>query len=483
LRLPDIPETTADTLRTAGLYVSDLLTPTLRLGVTGLARAGKTVFITALVRNLISGGRLPFFAPHAEGRILRAYLEPQPDDAVPRFDYEGHVRALSGDPPEWPESTRRISELRVTVEYQPSRALRRMLGPARLHIDIVDYPGEWLVDLARIDLDYPAWSAEALTLARDRPDAARDFLDHVAALSADEDPEQAAIRGAAIFTRYLEAGRAADNGLATAGPGRFLTPGDLDGSPMLTFFPLPAAAAADRPALARLMARRYESYRTKVVRPFFADHFARLDRQIVLVDTLGAVNRGAAAVKDLERALEGVLRAFRPGMRHWLYRLMGRRVDRLVIAATKVDHLPASSHDRLEAILTQLTERAAARATGAGAEVHVIALAALRSTREAEVREKGETLPLVVGVPMPGETLGGRTFDGRSEAAIFPGDLPEDTQRVFDAAWAPETDTAVRFLRFRPSRLGAVDSGGEVPPAPHIRLDRALDFLIGDWLA
>ena len=39
------------------------MTPTVRLGVTGLARAGKTVFITALVRNLIAGGRLPLFSP------------------------------------------------------------------------------------------------------------------------------------------------------------------------------------------------------------------------------------------------------------------------------------------------------------------------------------------------------------------------------------------------------------------------------------
>ncbi|MDP3523751.1 MAG: YcjX family protein, partial [Hoeflea sp.] len=36
---------------------SSLIQPTLRLGVTGLSRAGKTVFITALVHNLMHGGR------------------------------------------------------------------------------------------------------------------------------------------------------------------------------------------------------------------------------------------------------------------------------------------------------------------------------------------------------------------------------------------------------------------------------------------
>src|SRR5262245_57089238 len=97
------------------------MTPGVRLGVTGLARAGKTVFITALVRNLVAGGRLPFFAAMAEGRIARAYLEPQPDDRVARFAYEEHLAELAGAPPRWPESTRRLSQLRVTVEYTPRR--------------------------------------------------------------------------------------------------------------------------------------------------------------------------------------------------------------------------------------------------------------------------------------------------------------------------------------------------------------------------
>ena len=70
------------------------LNPQIRLGVTGLSRAGKTVFISALVHNLLHGGRLPLFEAQKSGRIARAYLEEQPDDAVPRFQYEDHMRAL-----------------------------------------------------------------------------------------------------------------------------------------------------------------------------------------------------------------------------------------------------------------------------------------------------------------------------------------------------------------------------------------------------
>ena len=48
---------------------SSLVSPSLRLGVTGLSRAGKTVFITALVHNLVHGGRLPLFEAYKSGRI------------------------------------------------------------------------------------------------------------------------------------------------------------------------------------------------------------------------------------------------------------------------------------------------------------------------------------------------------------------------------------------------------------------------------
>jgi len=37
-----------------------------------------------------------------------------------------------------------------------------------------------------------------------------------------------------------------------------------------------------------------------------------------------------------------------------------------------------------------------------------------------------------------------------------------------------------RFLRFRPPQLES--AGAEPPSLPHIRLDRALQFLIGDRL-
>jgi predicted YcjX-like family ATPase len=487
VRFPDLSALSGDALQSAGAYFGDLFTPSLRVGVTGLSRSGKTVFITALIRNLLAGGRLPFFDAASDGRLSGAHLEPQPDDAVPRFDYEAHLAALSADPPQWPDSTRHISELRVAIGYRPETALRRAIGVPRLNVDIVDYPGEWLIDLGMLEQTYAAWSAEALRLAREplRAAAAAPWLAHLATLApgAPED-EQVAIAGARIFSDYLHAARGVRGGTSTLSPGRFLMPGDLAGSPLLTFFPLALEPGSDvrRGTLAAMMERRFESYKTHVVRPFFRDHFSRLDRQIVLVDVLAALNEGPAAVADLQRALEAALRAFRPGANSWLSLLTGRRIDKLLFAATKADHLHHTSHDRLEGILRLVTDRALARATDAGAEVAVLALAALRATREAEARQDGERLPCIVGVPLPGERIGEDSFDGRREAAIFPGDLPVDP----NVALQPGSDTLANpamFVRFRPPRVRPAGADGETPPLPHIRLDRALQFLLGDRLA
>jgi predicted YcjX-like family ATPase len=478
--MPAPPTTVADELGIALSNLADAargtVTPTLRLGVTGLSRAGKTIFITALVHDLLTGGRLPGFAPLTEGRFIGARLAEAPDPGVPRFAYEQHLAALTGTTPHWPESTRRISELRLVLKFRSQKWWRS--GPSSLNLDIVDYPGEWLLDLPLLSLSFSEWSAQALARAA-RPGAppeAKAFLETLAATDASKpatEPDADAL--AQSFTAYLRASRADGHALSTLPPGRFLMPGDLEGTPALTFAPLATSPAPVRSgSLHAMLERRYEAYKQIVVRPFFRDHFARLDRQIVLVDTLRALNAGPAAVADLETALTEILACFRQGESNPLTRLFQRRIDRILFAATKADHIHRSSHDRLEAILNRLVARASRRAHFAGADTASVALAAVRATREGTLKD----LDVIIGTPEPGETLDGTVYDGRTEIALFPGDLPERPDSVLEDA----VPVSLNFLRFLPPRKLDRDAAGE-PVLPHIRFDRALDFLLGDKLA
>ncbi len=475
-------------LDTLAHRAASLLSPSLRLGVTGLSRSGKTVFITALVHDLVHGGRLPLFEAQKSGRIARAFLEPQPDDQVPRFQVEDHVAALV-ESRVWPQSTRAISELRLTIEYSSASGWGRLFSAGRLSVDIVDYPGEWLLDLPLLAKDYRHFSSEALELARlpVRADLSAPFLGAVAAADGDVDADETVARELAErFTAYLRACKEDGRALSTLPPGRFLMPGDLEGSPALTFAPLagPSEGRARPGSLAAMMERRYEAYKTHVVRPFFREHVARLDRQIVLIDALQALNAGPGALADLERALAEILGCFRPGHGSLFGDLFLRRIDRILVAATKADHLHHESHDRLQAVVRRITDRALERAGAAGATVDVLAMAAVRATREGTVRQGRETLPVIIGTPIAGERIGAETFDGETETAIFPGDLPSDLSVLFDAAAAPsgEAEPPIRFVRFRPPRLERTADGLKLT-LPHIRLDRALQFLLGDRLA
>lgn len=270
---------------------------------------------------------------------------------------------------------------------------------------------------------------------------------------------------AALYARSLQAAREA--GFANLQPGRFLLPGDLEGAPVLQFFPLPALADIDDAALSKLppesvyatLAARFRHYQQRIVRPFYRDHFRRFDRQIVLVDVLGALNAGPERFEDLSRALTTLMQSFDYGKRSLLSRLFAPRIDRLAIAATKADHVTPEQHANLSALLEALLAEPLQDLRYANVPVKALSLAAIRATEAHEVNHKGQSTPALRGTTLEGE-----------EVLVFPGEVP---------AKLPETEFWARqgfdFHAFRP----APREGGALP---HIRLDAALDWLIGDKL-
>jgi predicted YcjX-like family ATPase len=220
------------------------------------------------------------------------------------------------------------------------------------------------------------------------------------------------------------------------------------------------------------MERRFDAYKSRVVQPFFRAHFAKLDRQVVLADVLGAIHQGPQAVEDLRRTMAEVLAAFRPGTNNWLTSILGgRRVEKILFAATKADHLHHLQHPALTAITEALLRDAKARADFAGAETAALSLASLRCTVEEMLDQNGTQLPAVRG----------RLLSSGKQALMYPGELPTDPARIL----APARDGAARWLdadyalmAFAPTRSHQAPGMGP----PHIRLDRAAEFLIGDHL-
>ncbi|KAB7696861.1 YcjX family protein [Plesiomonas shigelloides] len=449
----------------------------LRIAVTGLSRSGKTAFITSLVNQLLhvnAGARLPLFSAVREERIQGIKRIPQRDLSIPRFAYDEGMLSLHSDPPAWPVATRGVSQIRLNIRYRPQHSLLRHLSElATLNLEIVDYPGEWLLDLPLLEQSYRQWSQQMMDMLQgERAEWARPWL----TLAANCDPHAPADENlladiAREYTAYLQ--RCKDEGLHFIQPGRFVLPGELADAPVLQFFPWPgqqgpfgaldetAFSKADKNSNLGLLKARFEHYCQHVVKGFYRDHFARFDRQIVLVDCLQPLNIGPQAFNDMRMALAQLMQSFHYGKRTLLRRLFSPCIDKLMFAATKSDHVTPDQHANQVSLLQQLVQEAWQSAAFEGIAMDCISLASVQATEVGQVQHQGRTMSAL---------RGHRLSDG-APLLVYPGDVPA---RLPSAAfWQLQH---FDFESFRP-RVSAPDE-----PLPHIRMDAAMEFLLGDKL-
>ncbi|MCT8341529.1 MULTISPECIES: YcjX family protein [Photorhabdus] len=443
----------------------------LRLAVTGLSHSGKTAFITSLVNqllNLHSGARLPLFSAVRDGRLLGVKRVPQRDLGVPRFTYDEGLTALYSTPPAWPTPTRGVSEIRLALRYRSGDSLlRHFKETATLYLEIVDYPGEWLLDLPMLAQSYLTWSHQMNSLLQgQRAVWAKPWLElckQCDPLAPADENLLAAI--AQAYTEYLA--KCKEQGLHFIQPGRFVLPGDMMGAPALQFFPWPDInnitesrfAQADRHTNIGMLRQRFEYYCQSVVKGFYKAHFLRFDRQIVLIDCLQPLNRGPQAFNDMRLALTQLMQSFHYGKRTLFRRLFSPCIDKLMFAASKADHVTADQHANLVSLLQQLIQEARQNAVFEGISMDCVGLASVRATESGVIEHNGESIPALKGY---------RLTDGKP-LTFFPGEVPRRLPE--DNFWQKQ---GFSFEEFSPCPVN-VDT-----PLPHIRLDTVLEFLVGD---
>ena len=347
------------------------------MAVTGLSGSGKTAFITSLVTNLISAAgrpaRLPFLRAAGDRRLIAVRVTRSATGAISRFPLEDTIAALADDPPRWPASTTGLRRLDLSMCFFPSGVLapRNVLGrvaggSAELKLEILDYPGEWLLDLPLLGQSYADWSQATLELAQRgvRAPLARDWLGFIERHpSGSRSDARTAQQAHSLYRAFLAACRSREH-LSLLQPGRFLNPGDLADASVLGFcpLPLPAGTRARAGSPAAVMETRFDAYKRNVVQPFFLQLARGVDRQIVLVDVLRALNAGEEAFTDHRQALETILQTFRYSRRGLLQWLFGARIDRVLFAATKADHVPALQRDHLAALIANMVAAPTLRA-------------------------------------------------------------------------------------------------------------------------
>lgn len=442
----------------------------LNLAVTGLSRSGKTVFITALCQHLLQADQshsLPFLEVAAEGRIIGcrdlSHHSPSP------FPLEQNTQALTTHPPHWPDSTRGLSEIRLAIRYRRPAGLRRVLGEhATLHLNITDYPGEWLLDLPLLHMTFEQWcqQQQELFAAEPRASVAAHWINQTRLIDWHAPADDRVLdQLAQQFSDILQQLRSAPHGLSLLQPGRMALPQDATSPPACALFPLliETNPEHDAPAGSYLqrLHERYDAYKEQQVRPFYQRHFSHFDRQIILIDCLQTLNRGQACFDDMKRALNAILQSFDYGRTSFLRRLFNPRIDRVLFASTKADHVTANQHHNLDQFLELIIQDARREMRFDGVDTRCLALASIRATEAAQAQLHGQTL----------SCLRGHRKENNEEIALFPGEIPTELPNPED--WNEER---FRFIDFAPRPLPR--SG--LKPEHHIRLDQALQFMTGD---
>ena len=451
---------------------------TIRLAVTGLSRAGKTVFMVSLIGNLLAMGQrrlnaLPALAAILDdgaggSRLLGVEIEPSGAQRIPRFPYEANRAGLAGGTAaHWPPSTEQPALLTLRLLLRPRSFLGQakswLTGPRVVRLELLDYPGEWLVDLPLLEQSHAAWSRETLALLRRAPrdTLCTEFLAFLGTLRLDAPADEAlAEHGFRLYRDALRRCRD-EAGLRWLQPGRFLMPGPWGEAPFLHFFPCEMAPPPPG-SLGALLRERFAAYQREIRTGFFETHFNSFDRQVVLVDVLGALFAGRTAFEDVSQALGRIGAAYARLLDDgWLGGALGgvlggASITRVAFAATKADHVPGMLRDNLRLTLEHMLGGTRPRAS-----FHT--LAAIRCTRDDRLEIDGRMTPVVMGVPL-GEAR---------QRPFSPGIVPA-------GAVPPEywSDRFLELPRLHPPEVAA----GSAQPMDHIGLDALLVALLEDVL-
>jgi len=430
--------------------------PITRIGVTGLSQAGKSTLITSLINHLenVRRGALK----GSVSLVDCVHGQWQREGVERPFDYDAGLRALTSTPPHWPDSTRDWSVARIELQFD--RPWYRG-GSRRRIIELVDYPGEWLLDLILIDWDYDRWCREMAQWIEDSPrqELAGQLVEELRAINPEADCDGAYLMDLQRrWAAFLADCRLPPHRLSRNLPGRFLIPGEGYDPRVQPFVPLlspnfEAPRKADANSWYRTCRDHYEAYRREVVRPFFETHFRRLDAQIILVDMLGAMAAGRESLKDMQAAIDAVLQPFRYDDGGWLARLFQRRIRRVAVCATQIDHVLPEDQIRLQQLMESYLFETVQRLAGHEVDMQVMAISAVRAARLAE-SERPES-----GLIGRDKRTGQRI---RFTPPTLPTHMPHDLDLKIDEL----------------PRLAPPEGLDRMHTFPGRRIDRLIDFLL-----
>jgi len=474
----------------------------IHLGVTGLRRSGKTVFLTRLLYQLEQLGSRNLDAFENKGIRLFPGKFLKTKFAKP-FPYQDHLHRLRSHPPDWPQPS--VEECQCVIEfrykassYGPLKKGYRWLlgnhkdaGTIRLHIH--DYPGEYLLDVPMLKLSYADWSKATIEQmygqlagsAHDYEEATGSIVKKFEDSGSDADIHGPLEQLRSQYRAYIESAGTA--GLKALPPGMTFAAWDKqeqDGNidSLLPFVPIPASVARSG-RLAAALADQYSAYQKNRVKPFVS-RLARSTRQLVLVDVLRVLRNGLDCYNDTRRCLVEIIGGYtynnrlrqagnldwlppRTGLPKLTHMVLNPGINRTVFVATKADHVLVSHRTNLEKLLEELVGKAGDEISGYSAKIPEFEhLSAIRATGDTETMFKDRPTDCLFGIKK------GESRVKKHNPGTVPAKWPEPKARD---EWAMG-DKRFEFPEFLPPTLPLRDGA----TWPEMNLDRILWSLLKD---
>lgn len=446
----------------------------IHVGLTGLSRAGKTVFLTAAIHDFVehTGRDLKEFK--FNGWRYVANPVPLPNGVVP-FPYSEHVKVFRGDPPRWPDRTVDITEFRIRMQLVDEKNRR-----AEGEIVFVDYPGERLLDVPLLETAYDDWADQTLMKLTSPPDsvrdAARESLECIGSLQVDskgmlaDDAWNSAQR---VFGKCCILCHAAGTAIAPVAP-VLLAAKNRSASASAPFFPLSAEMRQRFPGVHKRLKKEYAAYLKSSVAPFL-QRIAACSHQIILVDVLDVLRTGVEEFVEIREQMQRALNCYRQansGRFNYLLSMMpffGKPLIRKVtFCATKVDQATRDHRENLISLLRDLflrAEQALQFDRRTIKKIEFIPIAAHRCTDDVDTDHDGRQIVALRGRRMDS--------DDNGEELIYPGRVPQQWPEYKDN-WQD-----FRFPDFLPRKLPDLASGR---PLPHINMDQMLFSIVEELL-
>ncbi len=285
------------------VLATDFQTDSLRIGVTGLSKSGKTSFIISFITNLIyfDSAKLSGFLAAHSGRLIDVKLRLNDKYESKMFPYNAIQMGLRGDPPEWPNATTALSSFQLDLFIKSNPSIPSNLNLfskdlKKVTIEVWDYPGEWLFDLPMMDMSFSCWCKQYFEeLSKNvEKEWTQGLLCKLSKFNAGESFDRdKASQTITVFKNFLEKYRAMN-------PYSFITQPSILLSKNVILeeqWFLPIQIGSDQYGTENsyfaTFEKRYDAYVKNHIKPFYKQIFGRINCQVMLVDIISALFSGS----------------------------------------------------------------------------------------------------------------------------------------------------------------------------------------------